>query len=94
MPTEPCSLARRRARARISLGLKAGESSINKGASESICTAEVTLGQSSSSNLPVLIIFCSIYNPAAFPLATSALIAADHAPLPLDSSLSLASSII
>jgi len=34
-----------------------------------------------SSNFPVRIIFCSIYRPAAFPLATSALTAADHAPL-------------
>ena len=47
-----------------------------------------------SSSLPVLIIFCSTYNPAALPLATSALIAADHAPLALDSSLSLANSDI
>ena len=34
-----------------------------------------------SSSLPVLIIFCSIYNPAALPLATSAFTAADQAPL-------------
>ena len=34
-----------------------------------------------SSSFPVRIIFCSIYNPAALPLATSAFTAADHAPL-------------
>ncbi len=46
-------MAKRLARARISAGLKPGVSSIKRGASDNICTAEVTRGQSSSSNLPV-----------------------------------------
>ena len=47
-----------------------------------------------SSNLPVRIIFCSIYNPAALPLATSALTAADHAPFFNASALILPNSVM
>ena len=47
-----------------------------------------------SSNLPVLIIFCSMYSPAALPRATSALTAADHAPLFNAACLILPSSVM
>jgi len=47
-----------------------------------------------SSSLPVLIIFCSIYNPAALPLATSALTAADQAPFFKASCLILPNSVM
>ena len=52
-PRSPCSRFRRRERARTSLGERAAESSMNMGASESMFTAEVRRGHSSSSSFPV-----------------------------------------